>query len=203
MNQIQFACPYCGKVIKVKAEAAGKHGKCSGCNQEITIPQASEPWAAGVSQDTKNNPSPQSSATPSSEKTEEILPITNPSEDVEFSEAVRELIEERNQRKAREEAKQQRFQTGYGGVFPRIIGGLVLAIGVVTECVACQTDASVNGVYNLGLLTQKQIAANVGIGMTVVGILLIIMGEITNPKNWRLYSDNYLFPKTTITSFFE
>lgn len=68
MNQIHFSCPYCGKAIRVKAEAAGKQGVCSQCHQKVVVPQASEPWAADISQDTKQNLPPQSPTPPSPEK---------------------------------------------------------------------------------------------------------------------------------------
>jgi hypothetical protein len=36
---ITFACPKCGRQIRVKDEAAGKNGKCNGCNSVLTVPR--------------------------------------------------------------------------------------------------------------------------------------------------------------------
>jgi hypothetical protein len=36
---ITFACPACGKQIRAKDEAAGKSGKCNGCNSVLTVPR--------------------------------------------------------------------------------------------------------------------------------------------------------------------
>ena len=38
---IEFACPTCGKVLKLRDEAAGKKGRCPYCKEVITVPEAS------------------------------------------------------------------------------------------------------------------------------------------------------------------
>jgi hypothetical protein len=37
---ITFACPKCGREIRVKDEAAGKTGRCNGCKSSIVVPAA-------------------------------------------------------------------------------------------------------------------------------------------------------------------
>ncbi len=183
MDQIHFACPYCKKAIRVKAEAAGKQGTCSKCHKEVTVPQASEPWTANIPQNTKNNPTPQIPTIPPTENSEEKVSIVNTPE---FAEKVGELIEDRKQRKdiASEQAQNsgatRKKETGVGILFARIVGGLAFAFGVFSVSAACQGDASVNGTYNIGLLVEKQIAVNVGICITLVGLLLIIIAELSS-----------------------
>ncbi len=38
-----FSCPHCGKKLRVKDEAAGKTGKCTGCGTKVTVPSPSTP----------------------------------------------------------------------------------------------------------------------------------------------------------------
>lgn len=38
---IEFQCPSCGKQLRVKAELAGRSGKCTGCSTKIVVPAAS------------------------------------------------------------------------------------------------------------------------------------------------------------------
>jgi hypothetical protein len=37
---IEFTCPTCGKLLKLRDEAAGKTGKCPQCKAVITVPSA-------------------------------------------------------------------------------------------------------------------------------------------------------------------
>src|SRR5262249_7798009 len=37
---ISFPCPACGKTLKIKADLAGKKGKCPACQQALTVPAA-------------------------------------------------------------------------------------------------------------------------------------------------------------------
>ena len=40
---VTFACPGCGKSIKVRDELAGKKGKCPGCGAILTVPEDEAP----------------------------------------------------------------------------------------------------------------------------------------------------------------
>jgi hypothetical protein len=35
---IEFSCPKCGRHLKIDGSAAGKKGRCKGCNSEIEVP---------------------------------------------------------------------------------------------------------------------------------------------------------------------
>ncbi len=37
---IEFTCPTCGKVLKLRDEAAGKRGRCPYCKGVITVPES-------------------------------------------------------------------------------------------------------------------------------------------------------------------
>jgi hypothetical protein len=39
---IEFHCEFCGKLVRAPEEAAGKHGKCPGCQQSVYIPMPVE-----------------------------------------------------------------------------------------------------------------------------------------------------------------
>ncbi|HXY37302.1 MAG TPA: hypothetical protein VEI07_23945 [Planctomycetaceae bacterium] len=43
---ITFACPSCGRQIRVKDEAAGKSGKCNDCGSALTVPRRSSAMIA-------------------------------------------------------------------------------------------------------------------------------------------------------------
>src|SRR5687768_8025488 len=45
---ISFACPGCGKKLKVGDEHAGKKSKCPGCGQVVAIPAAGAAVASGA-----------------------------------------------------------------------------------------------------------------------------------------------------------
>jgi hypothetical protein len=42
-STVTFACPGCGKKIKIRADFVGKKGKCPQCGQAVLIPAAAEP----------------------------------------------------------------------------------------------------------------------------------------------------------------
>lgn len=37
---LRFRCPQCGRTLKAKSGAFGKHGKCAGCQSQIIVPKA-------------------------------------------------------------------------------------------------------------------------------------------------------------------
>lgn len=43
---IQFQCPHCGALLRVKPELAGRTGKCKGCSKQIVVPAAPAPDSA-------------------------------------------------------------------------------------------------------------------------------------------------------------
>lgn len=47
---ISFACPGCGKHIKVKDELVGKKGKCPGCGKPVIVPQGNDSPAVALAQ---------------------------------------------------------------------------------------------------------------------------------------------------------
>jgi uncharacterized Zn finger protein len=48
MSPIEVKCLQCGKSFKVRAEFAGKKGKCAVCGKVITIPNPNSPSGAAM-----------------------------------------------------------------------------------------------------------------------------------------------------------
>jgi hypothetical protein len=62
---IQFACPKCGRKIRVSDSAAGKSGKCNDCGCVLTVPRTEANAAVPFSDDEilapwRNTPPPPS-----------------------------------------------------------------------------------------------------------------------------------------------
>jgi hypothetical protein len=69
---ITFACPKCGRQIRVKDEAAGKNGKCNGCNSVLTVPR--EQKGSMIAREPDEVVAPQRAAPPMTVRPEQPRP---------------------------------------------------------------------------------------------------------------------------------
>ena len=162
---IQFACPSCGHLLKVKDEVAGKKGKCFKCQQAIQVP------ATGFR--VAEDGDPFAFLNPASAVTNSAAPLPNPL--APPVETPSRLVPP-PPLTARSPSRSPRFAS-YFGVFGAGLGGLVMVLTGATD--QPLVDGLLRFTPEVGEATIRgALLGSIG-GLAVCGILLLLLG-----RNW-------------------